>query len=463
MENLTNTTEHLEFWEKKDLIRLLYLAKKQKDLGCSGKDELVSVSTEAHTELENLLAPEEHPVSKLLVDRDTMEQIKEECMRCLESGTEVTNLTIWSQIVQSSTVHDFYANYFQHKYKALCEANTDLDLKNKEGFFLHPDAQCDMPESEVTVMNGTIRTFAKVRLLNVLTTNRQRQKIASQTCNTQDHLSLILKAAFEVDTTTVVEQNREKRREPQEKPMAQGMYNYLQIGLDDVLKARNAEKAAKLRQKIERDLTVEEAKLAKSIIQPQRNMTNERRDLKDAVQPDSGRKLYKHGPLEISKESANSLRPRTYVTDEVVNSGLTYMNIRGEMLYRLGYSKFRIQFLSSFLYTKLTFDVGYNYDLVKRFSTRNVGKGKLFDFDLLYIPINMEHFHWASVVVNLEAKELHYLCSLRNEGRDHMCNVLRWLKDEHEQHNYNKFSEEDWTKWKMVESPRNLPKQRNGK
>ena len=97
----------------------------------------------------------------------------------------------------------------------------------------------------------------------------------------------------------------------------------------------------------------------------------------------------------------------------------------------------------------------YTYDNVKRWTKQNV-----FNFEKIFIPININNCHWVLIVILIKHKRiLYYDSNINKEDRSayYLETTLSWLNDENIKWNLNNFKGSDWN----IQLPI-MPQQNNG-
>jgi Ulp1 family protease len=51
----------------------------------------------------------------------------------------------------------------------------------------------------------------------------------------------------------------------------------------------------------------------------------------------------------------------------------------------------------------------------------------IFNFDLLFIPTNVNNMHWTMIVVKMQSKEIHYYDSMSGDGTTYTNLIKDWL------------------------------------
>lgn len=108
---------------------------------------------------------------------------------------------------------------------------------------------------------------------------------------------------------------------------------------------------------------------------------------------------------------------------------------------------------------------GYNYDCVKRWTTKK--RVDIFALDKIFYPLNVGGVHWVLVVADMQRQKLQFLDSLGGGGTAVTDKILRYLTDEYvdkkvEEREREAFDREAWaSRWEVVPRPPDLPVQSN--
>jgi sentrin-specific protease 1 len=112
--------------------------------------------------------------------------------------------------------------------------------------------------------------------------------------------------------------------------------------------------------------------------------------------------------INMTKTKITSLNKGTWLNDEVINYYLGILQERDNFLCtKYSYRK-KSYYFNSFFWTKLTENNEFNFDHVKRWTKSFC----IFDFDKVFIPINVVNAHWALIVIYISEKEICYYDSL---------------------------------------------------
>ncbi len=182
---------------------------------------------------------------------------------------------------------------------------------------------------------------------------------------------------------------------------------------------------------------------------------------------DVGRTLYaKISGCTVHGSDLQTLKPNTWLNDEIVNSYLELLYRRNEIALKESVTNGtkappKVRFMSSFFYSRL-FEMNraqgcqvYDYTRVRRWTK----KFDVFDLDMLVIPINQHNVHWTLGVVNFRDKRVEHYDSFGGSGSDDILeNLLRWVADEREN---KKGDELDVDVWEKVPMTSKMPQQNN--
>jgi len=89
------------------------------------------------------------------------------------------------------------------------------------------------------------------------------------------------------------------------------------------------------------------------------------------------------------------------------------------------------------------------------------GDQTLFDFEMVFFPVNISNSHWTLVVAYPQRKLVQYYDSMRGGGETYTKSVFAFLQDEH----WEKYGSAlpDMGEWRIVENnPLENPQQDNG-
>lgn len=126
---------------------------------------------------------------------------------------------------------------------------------------------------------------------------------------------------------------------------------------------------------------------------------------------------------ELSKHDFDSLAPRTFLNDEIINAHLEQTVNEANQL--TGEQKFVTQ--NSFFYSNLS---KHGPAKVARWMKRKKAGGeKLLELDAVFIPVN-KYLHWTLIVVSPKAKTIEYFDSLGGSSVEFVRNIRNWLEME---------------------------------
>lgn len=157
----------------------------------------------------------------------------------------------------------------------------------------------------------------------------------------------------------------------------------------------------------------------------------------------------------IIKKDIKTLKPGTWLNDEIINTYMDMLNERDTLLS----SKFPDRKASHFFKTYIMSNLGtgekYSFERVQKYES----KINIFELRRLYFPINIKDTHWTLAVVDMDAKQIHYYDSMNKGGHIYMNSLLMWLKDKAEKSNSG--NAYDMSEWKCLDEE-NIPQQING-
>jgi sentrin-specific protease 1 len=168
--------------------------------------------------------------------------------------------------------------------------------------------------------------------------------------------------------------------------------------------------------------------------------------------------LVKRNNVELTRDKLMCLCDKTWLNDEVIN---WYMDMLNDRVPRKNGPKTFCW--NSFFWLKLSDDgKGYNYNSVRRWSTKR--KIKIFDFDRILVPMNIGRNHWAIGLVDIRNKKVRYYDSLA-AGTVHTAFaefILKYLEDEFK--DKNKDAQEQCPEFSkdFIAEPVYPPQQLNG-
>ena len=180
-----------------------------------------------------------------------------------------------------------------------------------------------------------------------------------------------------------------------------------------------------------------------------------------------GRTLYaKISGCTVHGSDLQTLKPNTWLNDEIVNSYLELLFRRNELALKDAETNGtkpppRVRFMSSFFYARLFANnpaqgcYVYDYTRVRRWTK----KFDVFGLDMLVIPINQHNMHWTLGVVNLRDKRVeHYDSFGGSQSGQILDNLLKWVADERENKKGDSLDIESWEKVPMTGK---MPQQNN--
>ena len=56
-------------------------------------------------------------------------------------------------------------------------------------------------------------------------------------------------------------------------------------------------------------------------------------------------------------------------------------------------------------------------------------KYDIFTMHKIFFPINIDNTHWATAVIDMQLKRIHYYCSLHQDGTLYLRSLMKWLND----------------------------------
>jgi sentrin-specific protease 1 len=164
---------------------------------------------------------------------------------------------------------------------------------------------------------------------------------------------------------------------------------------------------------------------------------------------------HENSNMVITVEMLRCLRPRQWLSDEVIN---VYLELLKEREIREPKKYLKCHFFNTFFYKKLFNGRNiYDYKSVKRWTTQRKLGYSLLDCDKIFVPVHKE-VHWCLAVINKKEKKFQYLDSLGGVDAHVMKVLARYYVDEVK----DKSGEEiDVSSWKQ-EYVEDIPDQENG-
>jgi len=145
--------------------------------------------------------------------------------------------------------------------------------------------------------------------------------------------------------------------------------------------------------------------------------------------------------IQINRKDVQTLRPRKYVNDEIINFYLNMIVERGENASDM----LNVFAFSTFFYPQLK-KSGYN--AVKR-HTRKVD---IFSKDLILVPIfSMEH--WSLVVIDFRCLAIRYYDSMLASNNPCLNLLLRYIQEEHLEKKECFYDTDIWSKENVKDIP----------
>ncbi|XP_020688546.1 ubiquitin-like-specific protease 1A isoform X2 [Dendrobium catenatum] len=168
--------------------------------------------------------------------------------------------------------------------------------------------------------------------------------------------------------------------------------------------------------------------------------------------------LVRHEPsnIVISWGDLQCLRPGAWLNDEVIN---LYLELLKERERREPEKFLKCHFFNTFFFEKLANGKnGYDFEAVRRWTTKKKLGYTLIECDKVFVPIHKKK-HWCLAVINIKDETFQYLDSLG--GKDiHVLEVLaRYLMEETRDKGDTEIDSTSWKK-ELVDD---LPLQKNGR
>ena len=162
------------------------------------------------------------------------------------------------------------------------------------------------------------------------------------------------------------------------------------------------------------------------------------------------------GTLEVTRKDVGTMAPGEWLNDEMVN--FTIGTMADREMARRGGKQPKVHFFNTFFVKKMCDgDEGYNYNAVRRWTTKKKLGYDLLECEKLVIPVH-QGIHWVLAVVDLTAKKIVFYDSLLGGDKGLVEHLKRWVRDEYQNKREVAVETSGWT----AETPKNIPKQMNG-
>ncbi|KAJ6803591.1 putative ubiquitin-like-specific protease 1B [Iris pallida] len=164
---------------------------------------------------------------------------------------------------------------------------------------------------------------------------------------------------------------------------------------------------------------------------------------------------HKASNIEITRRVIRCLDCGGWLNDEVIN---LYLELLKERERREPNRFLKCHFFNTFFYKKLISGMnGYDFNAVRRWTTkRKLGYG-LIECDKIFVPIHKD-IHWCLAVINIKDITFQYLDSLGGVDTTVVEVLARYFIDEVKDKNDKQI---DISSWKL-QTVNNLPMQKNG-
>ncbi|CAI2732934.1 unnamed protein product [Schistosoma spindalis] len=156
--------------------------------------------------------------------------------------------------------------------------------------------------------------------------------------------------------------------------------------------------------------------------------------------------------LVVTRRELMTLTGTNWLSDMVINFYLQLLQHRSQHQTNLP----RIAVLSTFFYAKLTAPIGGGYSGVRRWTRQS----KLFDQDIVLIPIHDRGMHWCLSCIDLRVKTITYYDSMGSGNMKCLKQLMDYLK--HESLDKRNVELPDPDSWKLVNTEDTVPQQFNG-
>jgi len=129
--------------------------------------------------------------------------------------------------------------------------------------------------------------------------------------------------------------------------------------------------------------------------------------------------------IEIQQKDLVRLIPPEWLNDQLINFYMEMLAVRDDDLCQKFTGRKKSLFIpTQFMGKMMPTKDKYEPDEVARW----LQKSDIFSMNKLYLPINVTNTHWVLAVVYMERKEIHFLDSLRGNGKKYMEGILQWIE-----------------------------------
>jgi len=109
--------------------------------------------------------------------------------------------------------------------------------------------------------------------------------------------------------------------------------------------------------------------------------------------------LSRVGNNSVNRLSLSTLKPKRWLSDEVINIFLSILQERNSSNYRINQSQTNMYMYTSFFFIELFQNNSYDYNNVRDFS-RHIPGGNMFDLKKIIVPIHDGGNHWTLIEIN---------------------------------------------------------------
>ena len=160
---------------------------------------------------------------------------------------------------------------------------------------------------------------------------------------------------------------------------------------------------------------------------------------------------------EVTRRHFKTLAPGNWLGDVVINS---YIHVLRNIC-RL--KKLKIHWWTSFFFTQVYDNQGFNYKNVKRWAKKQVIGGNIFALEKMYVPINKDGVHWVLIEVDMKAKDIKFYDSMvsalnPDSAMSMMSAIAQYICKEGEKKGIDGLEASQWN----MAIVKGSPQQRNG-
>lgn len=167
--------------------------------------------------------------------------------------------------------------------------------------------------------------------------------------------------------------------------------------------------------------------------------------------------------IELTREKFRCLRDSTWLNDDVILFFLEIIKENCNARAAKDESLPKVHVFNTFFVSKLLEERGgYNFRNVRRW-TRKV---KIFEMDVVIVPVNQGNTHWTMAAIFPKKREIRFYDSMGSKGRRYLNGLKRYIIDEwadkQERHKLDSSTKPDPEAWRLISTGTSVPQQHNG-